>query len=143
MYHNYLFFPFYERSMLEETLQGLRRERPEDIENRENYLNSTFERQLKKSPKKKPTEKVPELDKNIYERLINKLKELAIGKKKDLSDLEILKQFEEVGSAIDDDMESECICGKTGLKYLYFIKNKLLKAKDPVEYATSQPIIGK
>ena len=44
--------------MLEETLQGLRRERPEDIENRENYLNSTFERQLKKSPKKKPAEKV-------------------------------------------------------------------------------------
>ena len=62
---------------------------------------------------------------------------------KHLSDLEILKQFEEVGSAIDDDMESECICGKTGLKYLYFIKNKLLKAQDPVEYATSEPIIGK
>ena len=61
---------------------------------------------------------------------------------KDLSDLEILKQFEEVGSAIDDDMESECICGKNGLKYLYFIKNKMLKAQDPVEYATSQPIIG-
>ena len=66
--------------MLEETLQGLRRERPEDIENRENYLNSQYERQLKKSPKKKTPEKIPELDKEIYERLINKLKELAIGK---------------------------------------------------------------
>ena len=84
----------------------------------------------------------------IYAKLIDKLKEYIVGK--DLTDSEIIDQFEITGSDVDSEMSVECVCGKEGLKYLYFIKNKVLRKKveseengdDLIENATTTLTIG-
>ena len=126
----------------------LSRSTAEDIERNNAYLESSSKPQLKKSTPKKDKKKEMETDPEIYAKLIEKLKEYIVGK--DLTDSEIIDQFEITGSDVDPEMSVECVCGKEGLKYLYFIKNKVLRKKveseengdDLIENATTTLTIG-
>ena len=59
-----------------------------------------------------------------------------------LTDEEIIDLFVPAGSDIDYDCESECICGKQGIKWIYYIKFKKSKQSDLITYATTNIIVG-
>ena len=86
-------------------------------------------------------EDVSEEGKVIYARLMENLREFAVNGK-DLTHMELIEQFEPDGSDYDPTRSESCVCGKEGLVHLFFIKNKLWKEIDIIEYATKTIIIG-
>ena len=77
----------------------------------------------KKPPKKKH---LTEEEKLLYRRLINALRPLP--SRRGLSDLELLKEFVVYETDEDESCSSECVCGKTGIRYcLPIIKSIMLK----------------
>ena len=90
--------------------------------------------------------------KKVYRRLANNLREHAIDAE-DLTDQEVIAQFEIEGTDTDTSASEQCICGKNGLVNLAYVKNKKLKEmmnkatgkkKENlmIEYATNTHIIG-
>ena len=86
-------------------------------------------------------EDVSEEGKVIYARLMENLREFAVNGK-DLTHMELIEQFEPDGSDYDPTRSESCVCGKEGLVHLFFIKNKLWREINIIEYATKTIIIG-
>lgn len=94
----------------------------------------------KKSPKKKDIK--DDEDPYIYKKLVNGLRPFATDP--DLDDIEIIKEFELHEYDIDKDRMEKCVCGKTELVHLYYMKNrKKMFESDLIDYATSTCIVGK
>ena len=81
-------------------------------------------------------------DPYIYKRLVNGLRPLATNP--DLEDIEIIKEFELDHFDRDPERMEKCVCGKTELVNLYYMKNrKKMFESDLIDYATSTCIVGK
>ena len=75
-----------------------------------------------------------------YHRLISRLRKKTPNGE-NLTDEELIKQYEVVGSDEDPSKSLRCVCGKDGLKKVYFINDKRLKPGTD-EYASNHIIVG-
>ena len=64
----------------------------------------------------------------VHERLMRRLRRKA--SRNGLSDAEILDEMVLYATAKDDGCGGKCLCGKRGLKFLYFMHNKGPYIKD-------------
>ena len=84
-------------------------------------------------PKKKK-----EKDLLIYKKLVKGLEPYAT--RPGLEPLEIIMEFEWIGSDTDSSQKESCICGKQKIVYLFYLRN--LKKEDLIDRATSTVIVG-
>ncbi len=143
------------RSELNDILAGLSRSTEKDRLLTRNYHGSLYEDQLQKTPRKKKKKSAktrltyssddgsdgdvkgrdPDIMKvKIYEPLMVALRPL--GSREGLTDVEIIKEFLFYDLLVDEECGGECICGKEGLKYNFFIWNKNIEdvQKRTLEY---------
>lgn len=90
----------------------------------ERYHEASFKKSPSKCKKGKEEEKVV-----VHERLMRRLRRKA--SRNGLSDAEILDEMVLYATAKDDGCGGKCLCGKEGLKFLYFMHNK--NVADPVK----------
>ena len=91
----------------------------------ERYHEASF----KKSPSSKSKRGKEEEKVVVHERLMRRLRRKA--SRPNLSDAEILDEMALYATAKDDECGGKCLCGKEGLKFLFFMHNK--NVADPVK----------
>ncbi len=125
--------------------ERLSRSSEADRDQEEKYFQAMYE---KKTTKKKTAKEKckPEPDKKIYQRLVKGLRQFATDP--NLSDIDTINEFVMDGFDIDEERSEQCICGKEELKYLFYMKNRVMLQqvedgdRDLSDYALSTFIVG-
>ena len=135
---------------MQKITQSLSRSSEKDAKFQNEYLDTLFSDRSglqKKSPKKKAKkcEEKAKVDEHIYQRLVFALRK-RVKNEADFNDVQIIEHFECIQFDREESACEKCICGKTELVNLFYMRNKTLKKsyedEDDIEYFLSTFIVG-